>query len=537
MALTSLDRHAVALTSLAADSYNPAMKEDTKVTQRDIDEALVRLKPILGIKPSHYLAALFGAILVTLAFLLLVFPGIRNNGRVFSFQVDPPNSAVYIDGVYRGHSPCPVFVPGGDRALLVTRPGFKAHEAALVSRGRLFGTLFVPSRTSLSLELVPTDGNSILTDGMARYASWALAGTPSEAYQIPMELSEAATAATIHPGMTVPAGFAGTALSYTRHSQSLRDASRAIATVYGKSAAVGPITLGRLAGALLSEISSDPAALAAFASSASDQVRKKLEQNGYYKNLMSEQGRRESLAGRPYSGSPLSFRGVDFVGFGPGTAVIKTDAALSAVVELDAFHISSTETSTADFRRFIAGNPGWAKSERAELEKQGLGDAEFLKDIETADGDQPIRYVSKPAAEAYCAWLSKTAPPGYKVTLPTEAQWSYAASASGSSASASAVLRKAGAGGPALIEDLPPDAAGMRGLLGNVWEWCSDPYATHPASGIAGRESYPSLEFVVRGGSWANRADLVGLDSRGPMPASTCSAYLGFRIVLVPVSD
>jgi hypothetical protein len=537
MVLTSLDRHAVALTSLAVDSYNPAMKEDTKITQRDIDEAVFRLKPLLGIKPGHYLAALFGTILAAIAFMLLFFPGIRNNGRVFSFQVDPPNSAIYIDGVYQGHSPCSVFVPKGDRTLLVTRPGFKAHEAALVSRGRLFGTLLVPSRTSLRLELVPTDGNSILKEGMARYASWALAGTPSEAYQIPMELSEAAAAATINPGMTVPGGFAGTALSYARHSQSLRDASRAIATVYGKSAAVGPITLGRLAGVLLSEIASDPAAFAAFASSASDQVRKKLEQDGYYKRLMAEQRRKADLAGRPYTGSNWSFKGVDFIGFGPGSAVFKADAALSAVVELDAFHISSAETSTADFKRFIAVNPGWAKSGRAELEKQGLVDADYLKDLETADGDQPIRYVSKPAAEAYCAWLSKTAPPGYKVALPTEAQWAYAASASGTSAAASAVLRKAGIVGPAPINGLPPDAAGMRGLLGNVWEWCADPYATHPASGIEGRKSYPSLEFVVRGGSWANRADLVSLDSRGPMPESTCSAYLGFRVVLVPVSD
>jgi formylglycine-generating enzyme required for sulfatase activity len=288
---------------------------------------------------------------------------------------------------------------------------------------------------------------------------------------------------------------------------------------------------------LQSEIASDPALLAAFAASAPDGVREKLEKNDYYKKLLAELVRRSGSVGRPASSTHLSFSGIDFVGFGPGTAIIKATPAMPAVVEVKVFHISSTETSTADFRRFIAANPRWAVSGSPELEKLGLVDSDYLKDIEVADGSQAIRYVSKPAAEAYCAWLSKSAPSGYRVTLPTEAQWAYAAFASGSSAASTAVLRKTGTDGPVSISDIPLDAAGMRGLLGNVWEWCADPYSVHPASGISDRASYPISEFVVRGGSWANRADLVNLDSRGPMPASTCSAYLGFRVALVPVSE
>jgi len=525
------------LTSLVVDSYNSAMKDDTKITQRDIDEAAVRLKPILGIQPGHYLAALFSAIILAVLFLVLVLPGIRNNGRYYDFRIDPPASAIYVDGVYKGHSPCSVFIPSGEKTVLVTRSGFQAQEIKVVSKGRIAGTLFIPSRTELSMQLIPVAGNTTLTAGMVRYASWASSGTPSEAYQIPMELSEAALASTIAPGSFVVQGFAGAALSYARHAQSLRDASRAVALVYGASAAIGPLTLGRLVETLESEIAADPALLLAFAASAPVEISKKIEESDYYLKIMKElKDRRESI-GQALPGTKSELAGTTFVSFGPGTAVINAIASPPSLVELKAFRMARSETTIADFRRFIIDTPAWSRAAQPELMKQGLVGPDYLKDFEASDASEPIRFISKPAAEAYCKWLSRSAPSGYRVALPTEAQWSYVASAAGSSASLTANLRDSGNQRPIPPSNLQSDAAGMRGLLGNVWEWCADPYAIHPASGMAGRKTYPNSEFVVRGGSWANRADLVNLDSRGPMPASTCSAYLGFRVVLVPESE
>jgi formylglycine-generating enzyme required for sulfatase activity len=307
--------------------------------------------------------------------------------------------------------------------------------------------------------------------------------------------------------------------------------------VYGKSAAISSLVLGRIVESLVSEIEADPAMLAAFAASAPMELRKKFEQSDYYsKNLATLKHNRESVT-QAVRGAQLSVAGMSFVGFGPGTAVVNANPALPALVELGSFHIAASETTIAEFKRFIAANPSWSRESRAALEKDGLVESDYLLDIDSASDSRPIRYVSKPAAEAYCEWLSTYAPTGYRITLPTEAQWSYVASAAGSSASQSAILQENGRDGPVPLSSIQADSAGMRGLLGNVWEWCADPYAIQPASGMEGRKSYTYSEYVVRGACWANRADLVSLDSRGPMPSATCSAYLGFRVVLVLESE
>ncbi len=515
------------------DSYNPAMKDDKSLTQQDIDDAAVRLKPFLGIPPRKYLAAVYGVALLAAAFMLLLYPGIRRPGVIYSITADPPGSAIYVDGVYRGFAPCDVFVASGDRGLRVARPGFDAYEGSIRSKARFFGTLFVKPRADLAVTLSRVPSYSLLGDGMRSYAAWALAGSPSESYQIPMVLSDAARAASIEPSAIDASGLAGTAVSYAVHAQSLRDAVRASAIAYGGSAALTPVSLGRLVSALGSELRADPAMLAALAANSGEAVRAGLESAGLYRALLRRTEASASAVGSVV-GSASVVAGEDFVAMGPGRAVIKAGAALPAVIDVPRFRMAAAETTVGGFRRFVAARPEWGPGASAELAAKGLAEPDYLQGFAEADQDDVLRYVSRPAALAYCDWLTETAAPaGMRFALPTEAQWSYAAAASGSGA----VLAGSGSTGPVAPRTLPRDSAGLKGMLGNVWEWCDGSYAAHPAAGVAGRERYPSPEAVVRGGSWANLPDLVSLASRGPVREAECSAYLGFRVALVPVSE
>lgn len=510
------------------------MNDEKTITQRDIDEAAVRLKPLFGMQPGRYLAAIYGILLMLALFMLLVYPGLRHPGIWYSLKSDPPGSAIFIDGVYSGFTPRDVFVPAGAHRLGIGRPGFATHADDINVHGRIFGTLFFKQRLSSMVKLAPQPGYDQLAAGMADYAAWALAGAPSEAYQVPMPLSEAAVAASIGPGYPgANGGLAGVAFSYASNAQSLRDASRAAAIIYGGSATVSPVAAGVLVSRVYSDISSDPAMLVAFASSAPAGIRDRITASALYKRALAV------IEAAVASASPArvlgaeSRAGHDFVRFAPGTAVIRAGASASVVVPVKGFSMATTEVTVGQFREFVRANPDWAVASAETLKSKGLASSAYLTDFDKATDNDVLRYVSRPAADAYCAWLSSRAPAGYHFAVPSEAQWAYAASASGQSAARGAVLFSPAIAGPARPATLPADAAGLKGMLGNVWEWCSDSYATNPAAGLAGRAHYASQEGVVRGGSWANRDDLANIFSRGPMRLSECSAYLGFRIALV----
>ncbi|MBN2875903.1 MAG: PEGA domain-containing protein, partial [Spirochaetales bacterium] len=200
------------------------MSDNTRITRQDIDNVSVRLHPILGVEPRVYVVVLFGLAVLAALFLLFFFPGLRNPGASYEFTVDPPGSAIVIDGAYAGSAPCRLFVPAGRHDVRIERPGFNSHASVIVSRGRVFGTLFYKPAAEFKTALEPVDARSVLSTGVASYASWALAGSPSEYYQIPMVLSDAARAAMIQPEAKRPAGLAGAVSSYAVHSQSMRDA-------------------------------------------------------------------------------------------------------------------------------------------------------------------------------------------------------------------------------------------------------------------------------------------------------------------------
>ena len=153
----------------------------------------------------------------------------------------------------------------------------------------------------------------------------------------------------------------------------------------------------------------------------------------------------------------------------------------------------------------------------------------------------PIVQIDWKSANKYCKWLSGVT--GERYSLPTEAQWEYAARGGQKSkrykySGSSNINRVAWYDettyekGPRPVGILKPNELGIYDMSGNAWEWCSDKYGRYTSSAKKNpKGSSDGIFRVIRGGSWYYVDDMTRVTSRdGPYPHFSNYNY-GFRIV------
>lgn len=192
--------------------------------------------------------------------------------------------------------------------------------------------------------------------------------------------------------------------------------------------------------------------------------------------------------------------------------------------------------------------------------------------------DQPVCRVSYREALAFCAWLSEKS--GKRVTLPTEAEWEWAARAGSATPFPFGELTAdyATAGNFADVSirrfaactaaadyhkirivaqpgkyDLPllrddahddtqqlaaaagsyaPNAFGLRDLHGNVAEWTRSRYVAYPYADDDRNDPTAAGERVVRGGSWWNRPFQCSSSHRAVFQDYQPVMWVGFRVIV-----
>lgn len=183
-------------------------------------------------------------------------------------------------------------------------------------------------------------------------------------------------------------------------------------------------------------------------------------------------------------------------------------------------------------------------------EKRGSGGGEWHRRLFDRWEPLPLAaaviHVNYYEAEAYCNWAGRR--------LPTEAEWELAAAAEPAPGGGVAAHKRLYPWG-----DEPPhpgdgranldgvlmgtadtaafpageSAFGVRQMLGNVWEWCSDAFEPYP-----GYERDPYKEYsepwfgdhmVLRGGCWATRSRMLRNTWRNFYMPDRRDTFVGFR--------
>ena len=156
---------------------------------------------------------------------------------------------------------------------------------------------------------------------------------------------------------------------------------------------------------------------------------------------------------------------------------------------------------------------------------------------------RPVESINWSEAKKFCQKLSERS--GYKVRLPTEAEWEYAARGGTTTEYSfgddqSQLGEYAWFSGNAGSQTHPvgqkkPNPFGLYDMHGNVWEWVEDHwhdnYEGAPTDGSAWLTGGNSALRVLRGGSWGN-LNLSRSAIRNDVHPDNRYNDIGFRVVV-----
>jgi len=196
------------------------------------------------------------------------------------------------------------------------------------------------------------------------------------------------------------------------------------------------------------------------------------------------------------------------------------------------FWMLETEVTQEMWKSLMAKNPSFYKGDNLPVEKVSWNDCqEFVEKLNQETG----------------------IPAGFKVSLPTEAQWEYACRAGtetpfsfgsqlngdkancdgrypyGTETSGPCLARTA------VVKSYDPNEWGLYDMYGNVREWCSGWYGEYQNDKVTDPAGPENGTFrVERGGGWFDTPSYCRSASRIKHNPAIRNDFLGFRLALVP---
>jgi len=222
---------------------------------------------------------------------------------------------------------------------------------------------------------------------------------------------------------------------------------------------------------------------------------------------------------------------------GDERGIFEANERPSRTVSLDAFYMSKTEITQAQYQDIIGANPSSSMASAQPVEKVTWYDAlRFCNALSKSEGLEPVY------SDIDGNLSADFSANGYR--LPTEAEWEYACRAgtttryyTGESVGdlgRCAWFSGNADGHPRNAGQLEANTFGLQDMHGNVFEWCWDWYGANyygQAENTNPRGPEGGEEKVCRGGSWFVYEYGCRASFRSMLEPDLSGIDIGFRVV------
>jgi len=497
------------------------------LTEEELNEQKVILKPLFGIQPETYIKYVYALLTAALLFAFLILPGLLKNGTYYRFSSSPQGASVYVDGERLGATPGTYFVRKGERSISLQTPFHEADTATVDVKGRVIGSLIFKRKREYSAEPVFTSGREDLKEFHQIAASWFQSDEGYSSQPLPPIMTSFTKAfyRSIDKNTELTdKDFRGFHLSLLRtisQSQSYREWQESTALYLTRGKVLNPASFLRAVAEGSRFLADNPEVLSIA---------------GQYQTIpgITPSGAtwtpvfgpvEVNVSYQPLKDDPLQFRPVGTITQGNGL--------------YDVF-AADREITKGWYSLFLEENPAWTLPSLEDLTSRGLADDSYLSDWDGAvlsgKSQEPVRFISRYAADEFCRWRGNKyfGNSDMTVRLPDEWEWEDLARKNGLKNSDRPSQKNLG---PLEAGSFLSGSLKLYDMEGNLWEWCRGSYGTNDQvlkeSDEIMTTALPFPDSPVRGGSWANSAGQVDSGTRGSQPSQWCTAYVGFRPLLV----
>lgn len=473
----------------------------------EISQINVKLKPIFNVQPRVYIPIIYIFIVISLFFIVTIFPGIKNNGSLVTINSHPQGASIYIDNKNVGSTPLDIFIDKGNYNLSIKKSNFNTYNKGLSINGKIFLSLFKKNKDLININLELLNASNILKQSYITMSKWSLLNKNdiNKRYQIPFLISDSIM--DFHSSKNIDKNeldlFLKSSIKLVTNEFILSDYLRglmiaksdnrlpSISSVINSTIFVADIIKEYPDVPLLlyNKIITDNSLLldSKYYSYLKDKHILKIN-----KNLTKFDEKKDDV----YI-NKIRFKYI------PKSELTPNDINFIHSIKEEAFYISEYMITKESYYNFVNDNPKWSKENIKNLKNDGLVDNYYL---DFSNDEDYITNISYYSALAWCEWANKTfdLPTGFKISLPSENMWF---------------------------------SSVMYGSIKNIdaWQWTNQGFYIYDHF-LTNNMGIPISEYEIiqpRLVVGKNKYNTKIESGRGVQDANWCTPFLSFRPVLV----